>query len=63
MITYGDEEGKARVEAECMKRNKHVLKTHTCRWKALFDHTKGWHPAFRPNHGEKSNGRVEKNRA
>lgn len=48
MITWGDTEGKARIQAECDKRNKHVVKTHHMRWKPLFSHEKGWHPAFRP---------------
>jgi hypothetical protein len=49
MISYGDTEGKATVQAECDKRNKHKGRTNAhMMWKCLFSSEKGWHCAYRP---------------
>lgn len=48
MNSFTDAEAKAKCQAECDKRNRHVLKTHKMRWKPLWNETKGWQPAFRP---------------
>jgi hypothetical protein len=45
---FDDTESKARIQTECDKRNKAILKSHPMRWKALFDHSLGWHCALRP---------------
>lgn len=41
-------EERAVVANECAKRNKHISRFHPCRWIALWDQSKGWHPELRP---------------
>jgi hypothetical protein len=45
---YQDSNEKAKVLAECTKRNMVISRFHPMRWRPLWSHGKGWFPALRP---------------
>lgn len=51
MTNYTDNDAKAHCADECAKRNLHISRFHPCRWKPLWDCSRGWSPKLRPVKG------------